>query len=64
LNAHWFESLSEARNGLIEWRQDYNEVRPHSSLEDRTPAEFLAGSLKTNFPRVQERVRVKDGTAI
>jgi putative transposase len=23
------------------WRQDYNEVRPHSSLENLTPAEFV-----------------------
>ncbi|HBQ38609.1 MAG TPA: hypothetical protein DD714_06460, partial [Candidatus Omnitrophica bacterium] len=22
------------------WRQDYNTVRPHSSLGDRTPTEF------------------------
>ena len=42
LNAHWFESLAEARNGLEEWRKEYNEKRPHSSLGDRTPAEFLA----------------------
>jgi len=41
LNEHWFTSLEEAR-GLIEaWRQDYNTVRPHSSLGDLTPAEFI-----------------------
>lgn len=40
LNEHWFTTLEEAR-GLIEaWRQDYNTVRPHSSLGDLTPVEF------------------------
>lgn len=40
LNEHWFLTLEEAR-GLIEtWRQDYNTVRPHSSLGDLTPVEF------------------------
>ena len=41
LNEHWFTTLEAAR-GLIEtWRQDYNTVRPHSSLGDLTPAEFV-----------------------
>lgn len=40
LNAHWFESLQEAK-GLIEaWRREYNETRPHRALQDQTPAEF------------------------
>ncbi len=32
LNEHWFESLPQARSTIAAWRQDYNEVRPHSSL--------------------------------
>jgi len=47
LNAHWFEHLAEAQSGLEEWRKDYNETRPHSSLRDRTPAEFLNEWLKS-----------------
>jgi putative transposase len=43
LNQHWFRELHEARETIEAHRQDYNEVRPHSSLEDRTPAEFAAG---------------------
>ncbi len=31
----------EAGAKIEAWRTDYNEVRPHSSLGDRTPAEFL-----------------------
>ena len=40
LNEHWFTTLEEARCLIEAWRQDYNTVRPHSSLGDRTPTEF------------------------
>ena len=35
-----FASVLEARVLGRAWRQQYNEVRPHSSLGYRTPAEF------------------------
>jgi len=35
-----FESLSAARRMTAAWREDYNHVRPHSSLGYVTPAEF------------------------
>lgn len=41
LNEHWFTTLDEARGLLEVWRQDYNTVRPHSSLGNLTPAEFV-----------------------
>lgn len=34
-----FDSLDDARRKLALWRYDYNNVRPHSSLENQTPAE-------------------------
>ena len=40
LNQEWFVSLSDARGRLEAWRRDYNEVRPHSSLDNRTPMQF------------------------
>ncbi len=40
LNQHWFTSLTAARTIVEEWRQDYNERRPHSALAYQTPAEF------------------------
>jgi putative transposase len=40
LNEHWFLSLGEARETIEGWRRDYNEVRPHSALGNRTPKEF------------------------
>ena len=32
----------DAKVGIEQWRQHYNEVRPHSSLGYLTPAEFTA----------------------
>ena len=40
LSEHWFVSLDEAREVIEEWRQDYNQVRPHSSLGHLTPEQF------------------------
>lgn len=40
LNVHWFADLGEARRLIEDWRQDYTQVRPHSSLGNRTPSEF------------------------
>jgi putative transposase len=42
LNAEEFGSVLEAKVLAREWRRDYNQVRPHSSLGYRTPAEFGA----------------------
>jgi putative transposase len=39
LSQHWFRSLDEAQQILDDFRKDYNEFRPHSSLENRTPNE-------------------------
>ncbi|MDP2380772.1 MAG: IS3 family transposase [Pseudohongiella sp.] len=42
LNEHWFETLPQARVAICAWRQDYNEVRPHSSCRRMPPAKFAA----------------------
>ncbi len=47
LNVHWFGDLAEARRVIDNWRNDYTEVRPHSSLGYRTPAEFGAEARNT-----------------
>ncbi len=39
LNEEIFDSLDDARRKLGLWRYDYNHVRPHSSLGNKTPAE-------------------------
>jgi len=48
LNEELFDSLADARRKLAVWRYDYNNVRPHSSLQNRTPAnepEYQTGRL-------------------
>jgi putative transposase len=42
LNENWFLSMSDACDKIQQWQDDYNRCRPHSSLEDLTPAEFAA----------------------
>ena len=39
LNEEVFSSLNEARLILGSWRYDYNNIRPHSALENLTPAQ-------------------------
>jgi len=41
LNTNWFLSLDDAQEKIENWRQEYNEYRPHSSLGDITPTEFI-----------------------
>lgn len=38
-NEELFDSLADARRELAVWRCDYNNIRPHSSLGNRTPAQ-------------------------
>lgn len=49
LNAHWFLSLEDAKEKIEAWRIEYNEFRPHSSLDNLTPTEFI-GMLKGSVP--------------
>ena len=52
LNENWFTSLDDARATIERWRRDYNQVRPHSSLNNMTPEEFAnaAASLRSATP--------------
>jgi putative transposase len=46
LNEELFDSLADARRKLAVWRYDYNNVRPHSSLGNRTPAQARRAFLQ------------------
>ncbi|WP_423787905.1 integrase core domain-containing protein, partial [Klebsiella pneumoniae] len=46
LNEHRFLSLDDARCKIADWRQYYNESRPHSALQWATPAEFACQARK------------------
>jgi len=39
LNEELFDSLADAMRKLAVWSYDYNNVRPHSSLQNITPAQ-------------------------
>lgn len=41
LNQNWFLSLRHARALISAWKEDYNHTRPHSSLGNVPPAEFM-----------------------
>lgn len=40
LNAHWFTTLHQADSTIRGWIEDYNKVRPHSSLGNLPPQEY------------------------
>jgi len=47
LAMEWFRNRLEAEVIIQDWVRQYNEIRPNSSLNYRTPVEFIAG-LKNN----------------
>lgn len=49
LNGEVFFTLDDAREKLERWRRDYNHQRPHSSLADRTPQEYVEVNAGSPF---------------
>lgn len=49
LSMQWFKNRVDAKMLIEEFRRHYNEVRPHSSLDEMTPAEFKK-TLATTIP--------------
>ncbi|WP_438272940.1 IS3 family transposase [Zobellia uliginosa] len=48
LNANWFFSLEDAQEKFDIWKEDYNNFRPHSSLGDMSPNEYI--EINENSP--------------
>lgn len=48
LSVNWFLSLEDAKQKIDDWKWEYNYFRPHSSLDDLSPQEFII--LHTNNP--------------
>ena len=46
LNMYAFKWLSEVREITDNWIREYNEERPHDSLGDLTPREYLMANSK------------------
>ena len=40
LNEHLFDDLADAHRIIARWQADYNDKRPHTSLDGMTPTEF------------------------
>jgi putative transposase len=65
-----FFTLADVRDKLERWRQDYNQLRPHSALDDNAPEAFAAqwagtavpGSAPTPYPR--EKPAIDDSVEI
>ena len=56
LKVEQFASAAHARASAAAWREDYNDYRPHSSLDGLPPAEFArrcAASASAAPPRKQ-----------
>jgi len=51
LNQHWFESVEHARELCEAWREDYNAIRPHTSLGGLSPEHFLQQGPSAQTPR-------------
>ena len=49
LRVSWFTNLFDARRKITDWRVEYNEQRPHSSLGYKTPAEFARAALTPSY---------------
>jgi putative transposase len=42
LNVHWFDNLTDAKEKLQAWQREYNESRPHRSLNNLSPLQYKA----------------------
>jgi hypothetical protein len=61
LNTQQFISVADAQHQLDSWRRDYNAMRPHSALGDRTPDEMRQAHEGTDVGAAQvSRLRLID----
>jgi len=63
LNENIFGSLAYARNLIEAWRKDYNNVRPHSSLNYQTPTAYRV-SLRQPLAGAQPAACVAEQSAL
>jgi putative transposase len=46
LSANWFLSLGQAQQIVDRLKYEFNQERPHSSLDDMTPEEYITSQLQ------------------
>ena len=59
LNVNWFLSLDDAYEKINSWVNEYNNFRPHSSLNEMTPAEFV-----DNFQVSEKKNKALPGASV
>lgn len=55
LNEHWFLTLKEFREAVVAWKADYNNFRPHSTLNGLTPTEFAQKMFKEQMAKAVQQ---------
>ena len=55
-----FESVAEARAVVGQWREEYNDIRPHGSLGGRSPAQYIK---ERSTDRSATSTQLKQGAA-
>jgi putative transposase len=64
LNDNWFTTLADARELIEQWRQDYNQRRPHSSLGYRTPEEFAHQSAGMSYGKDGDKAALENASRL
>jgi putative transposase len=49
LDLYLFRNLAEVREATYWWMIEYNEDRPHDSLEDHTPVEYMSKNVRNSI---------------
>jgi transposase InsO family protein len=60
LRVEEFENIAAAKRLTSAWKEDYNQLRPHSSLDNQTPRQFAAGcvAFAPAAPTLQQHTRI------
>ena len=58
LNEHLFDGLADARRIITSWQADYNDERPHTSLDGMTPTEFAIANHRSDRDQNQNRTNL------
>jgi hypothetical protein len=55
---------NDARHKIAQWKQDYNQIRPHSALGYRTPEEFAKSAMARNCGKDAGGARLENAARV
>ena len=61
LGQHWFMDMDDAVKKVEDWRREYNEVRPHSAIGDRTPMSLIQKPQQNAEALTRPEILTKNG---